>query len=678
VSDVAVARTAAPAPASDRLCDAACIAFALWTLCSHAIVALRGTLLQLLPLYALVIGLAVAAWVYERRRARPEAPLTVDGPARSARRARALRVFQGAALVAGAAAAAGVVAGGIDDMSIEYWWVAVLLLGVAAVALVVSEPTWIETARSGRSLEAALWTLAVACVVVTLVSHRPDIDDAFYINVAVAAADHPDRTLLHSDTLIGNLDLPIHQPAYLVHSYELWNGAISYISGIPAIYCFHWISASLAALLVPLASAKLFRIFTPRIWPWSVAVFVVVLLAAGETHRWYGNFAFVRMWQGKGVYLFVFMPLIYAYAVQFALRPTPARWLWLAAAQVAAVGCSSSAIWAAPAGAWMAMACVLRPTRRGLPILLTGALASAYTLGAGWLLKGELQEFVAPLLKASEPGARLADALSETLGSGHLRSFGIAAILIAWSCSPRGIAQRFAIVAPLAVALVVLNPHWDGWVTANLTGPSYWRAMWSLPVPLLMTLVLVSPLHWDRGRWSRAAGRVGCLALLAAFSVFVPRFSGLSEQNTGSGRTGFRLDRPGLKVPDGAYRWAALLNESVPGGAAVVAPPDISAWVATFHHHANPVVVRPDYHYRHRERLGEKNIQDRRTMTLYAGGVARVDDAAEVFRSGLDRFAIKGVCLRNGRRAPEARAILRALGFRRRLQATDREIWVRS
>jgi hypothetical protein len=88
--------------------------------------------------------------------------------------------------------------------------------------------------------------------------------------------------------------------------------------------------------------------------------------------------------------------------------------------------------------------------------------------------------------------------------------------------------------------------------------------------------------------------------------------------------------------------------------------------------------VRPDYHYRHRERLGEKNIQDRRTMTLYAGGVARVDDAAEVFRSGLDRFAIKGVCLRNGRRAPEARAILRALGFRRRLQATDREIWVRS
>ena len=114
MSDIAVARTAATALASDRLCDGACIAFALWTLCSHSVVALHGTLLQLLPLYALVIGLAVAAWVYGRRRAEPEAPLTVDVPARSARRARALRIFQGAALVTGVAAVAVVVAVDVD------------------------------------------------------------------------------------------------------------------------------------------------------------------------------------------------------------------------------------------------------------------------------------------------------------------------------------------------------------------------------------------------------------------------------------------------------------------------------------------------------------------------------------------------------------------------------------
>ena len=247
-----------------------------------------------------------------------------------------------------------------------------------------------------------------------------------------------------------------------------------------------------------------------------------------------------------------------------------------------------------------------------------------------------------------------------------------------WTCCPRGIAQRFAVVAPLAVALVILNPYWDGWVAENLTGPSYWRGMWSLPVPILMTLVLVSPLHWDRGPWSRAAGRLGCLVLLAVFAVSIPRFSALSEANRGTNRAGFRLGWPGLKVPDDAYRWAALLNESVPPGAQVVAPPDVSAWVPTFHGHAHSVVVRPEYHYRHRERLGAENIRGRRIMALYAAGVARDDDAPDVFREGLERFAVKGVCLRNGKHAAQARSILRALGFRRKLQATDREIWVRS
>ena len=674
MSNAAVPRTATKTPASDRLCDAACLAFALWTLCCHAVVTLRGTLLHLLPLYALAIGLTVAVRVVGRRRLRPEAPPDADLPARPARRARALWIVQGAALAAGAVA----VAGGLDEMPIAYWWVTVLLLGAAAAVFVLAEPPFAEGARTGRSLEPALWTVAIACVVVTLVCHRPDIDDAFYVNVAVSVADAPDQPLLHSDTLLGTLNLPIHQPAYLLHSYELWNGALSYVTGIPAIYCFHWISASIAALLVPLASARLFRILTPRIWPWTLGAFVFVLLAVGETHRWYGNFAFVRMWQGKGVYLFVFMPLVYAYAMRFALRPTPRRWLWLAAAQVAAVGCSSSALWAAPAGALVAMSCVLRPSRRGLGILFAGALTSTYTLGAGWLLKGELQALVAPMLEAQEPGAALARALSETLGSAHLRTFGLAAILVGWACCPRGIAQRFAIVAPLAVALVILNPYWDEWVRANLMGPSYWRGMWSLPVPILMALVLVAPLHWDRGPGSRAAGRIACLALLAAFAFVIPRFGALSEENGGMSRTGLRLDWPGLKVPDGAYRWAALLNGSVIAGAQVVAPPDVSVWVPTFHHHAIPVVVRPEYQYRHREQLGAKNVRDRWIMTLYAGGVARVDDAPDVFREGLDHFAVQGVCLRNGKHAAEARSILQTAGFRRTVHALDREIWVRS
>ena len=52
-----------------------------------------------------------------------------------------------------------------------------------------------------------------------------------------------------------------------------------------------------------------------------------VLVAVGETHRWYGNFSFVRMWQGKSIFLSVFMPLVYAYALRFAVRPNLRDWV---------------------------------------------------------------------------------------------------------------------------------------------------------------------------------------------------------------------------------------------------------------------------------------------------------------------------------------------------------------
>ena len=183
-----------------------------------------------------------------------------------------------------------------------------------------------------RASEALLWLLALACVVLTLVAHRPDADDAFYVNIAVAAVDVPRQALLSTDTLHGIDGLPLYLPVYRVHSYELLNAAMAYLTGIPAIYTFHWISAAFAALLVPLAYAKLFRLLTPRWWLWSVGVLTVILVAAGETHRWYGNFAFVRIWQGKAVFLSVFLPLIYAYGLRFAVQPTVRGWALLCAA----------------------------------------------------------------------------------------------------------------------------------------------------------------------------------------------------------------------------------------------------------------------------------------------------------------------------------------------------------
>ena len=53
-------------PLSNRLVDAACFGFALWTLCSHASVALGGSLVALIAVYGVALTLAAVGWVLGR------------------------------------------------------------------------------------------------------------------------------------------------------------------------------------------------------------------------------------------------------------------------------------------------------------------------------------------------------------------------------------------------------------------------------------------------------------------------------------------------------------------------------------------------------------------------------------------------------------------------------------
>jgi hypothetical protein len=656
-------------PASDRLCDVVVVAFALWTVCAHVTVAAGRAVLALLALYAVVL----TATLLLRRRfgagaALPyaTAPAALPDSVRSRH-----RILRGAALVAGTAAALGYAAW--PDV-LHLWWTAVILLGVAGVAVCFSDAPSIVPPAGGRRSELLLWLLAAACVVITLISHRPDADDAFYVNVAVAMVDAPGRALLSKDTMHGISGLPLPLPVYRVHSYELLNGALAYLTGIPAIYCFHWLSAAFAALFVPLAHAKLFRILTPRRWLATVATLVFILVAVGETHRWYGNFSFVRMWQGKAIFLFVFMPLIYVYALRFAVRPNLRDWTMLGAAQIAAVGCTSSALWAAPVSAVMALCCAVRPSRRGLVTVILGTLASAYVLGGAWFVRGSLEVamegWMSPVGQLSDAAAPLQFALVVVLGDARLQTFAIISLLISWVFLPPGLGRRFAVAAPLVTLLGILNPYIAAWVSGNVTGPAYWRSLWALPLPILMAFVLTSPLRLGDGASRPGSRRAAWLILLAAFALMVPRYSGLSHEN------GAQLSWPKLKVPDAAYRWAVAVNESVPERSHVAVPSAIDPWIVTLHHHVFPVVVRT-YLRTAGGRLTPEDLLERVALRRFLDTPELVEATPELFRDGLDRFQVRAVCLVNSPRARAARTILQQAGFRPTLRRDDYELWVR-
>jgi len=686
--------TSSAPPWSMRVVDGACWVFAVWTVTCHAVVALGGSLRSLLLAFAASSAAMLVAWVFGRR-AFPRAAAEPTWPSAPPVSNPRLRVpVQGAVVVVAVLGAAW-----LRHRPVELWWLGLLLLGVAALVLVLREEPRSAPPLRGRSAEFALWTLAAICVVVVLVSHRIDMDDSFYVNLAVAAADAPADRLLAEDTLHGVAGLPLHLPVYRLHSYELWNAALSYLTGIPALAVFHFVLASLAACLLPLAFARLTRWLTPCCWPWTVAALIFVLLAIGETHRWYGNFALVRLWQGKAIFLFVFLPLIYAYAIEFVGRPSWRGWLLLAAAQICAVGCSSTALWVAPASALAGAAVALRPTKRGVLRLGLAALASVYVLGIGLGMRVTLEEGAqakAELRTSAErssrermlelrhrPGVQLAKALEEVTGGDALRVTTLAVVFGAWACWGTGLARRFAVIVPLAVWLIVLNPYATRWLTENLTGPTYWRNLWALPVPLLLALVLVAPLGWAhavRGsaggetRLGRAAPWMGAalgLLLAVALAIGVPSYSVLSPRNN------VELHLPSLKVEPFEYRWAKLLTNSVPPGSVVVAPLSITTWLATFHDRVQPLVVRPMYLDRHRSQLGTDTAIHRMLMTNFVAGESKRPDAAAWFADGLRVFDVRAVCLKLSKATPQARVILQRSGFRPYQHSKEYEIWVR-
>jgi hypothetical protein len=673
----------AAVPVSERICAGACLAFAWWTLCAHAVVAAGGSLVALIALFAATGAgmLGAARWRRRRRGAGAPAPGSnaearapvgaaptgpADPVAAGRDRPRLIRLARrGTPFLAVAAAAA---AWGWDD-PIAWWVLLLAALAPAALVVLAVEATRADPPRLSRAAERGLLLLAIACAAYALVVHRVDTDDAFYVDMAVSAIDLPELPLLARDTLHGRFDLPIHYPSYRLHAYELGNAAVALITGIPAIYVFHWLAAALAAALVVLAHAALFRTLTPHCWPWTTLALVVVLISAGEVHRWYGNFAFVRIWQGKAICLFVFVPLVYAYALRFAQRGGARDWLLLAAAQIAAVGASATAVWAAPIAALTAIASALHPGRAGLRRLGIGALASAYVVAAGLLVKGGMAaSLAAEPEKAFAAGSQLGAALHIALGKGRLYGVGVVAPFVAWvCCAPGSLGRRFAIAVPLGVTAVLLCPWADALVRENVTGPAYWRAMWALPVPILLALIAVTPLARP-GAADRAAGRAACLALVAAFALLVPRYPGWSTRNRAW------VGWPALKVDPG-YPFSVALNELAPRQR-VVAPWSVSTWVPVSHDHAYPMSVR--FHLRpQRERIGEREYRDRILMTRFAGGEDARPRAAAAFERGLELYGVEAACIRNAETLGAARDILRRAGFVKRLQGTDMEIWVR-
>lgn len=561
---------------------------------------------------------------------------------------------------------------------ILFWWLSLLFFLFALYQVfgnAESEPQ--SSDDHARPWRVPLWILAAAGALLPLVAQRPTADSPYYINTALWIANRPGSALLGADTLFGIPDLPILLPLYKLATYEVLAGAVTWLTGLSAIQVFHLLLPCVFGLFAVLAHARLIRRLAPQTWIWILVPVLSVLVFIGEENRYYGNFAFLRLHEGKGVFLTVFVPLLMVYGLEFARDPSRRNWFLLCGAQIAALGMSTTALWAAPAVAGLALASGSRLSWLGLRTLLIGLLASAYNVALALAMRSEMAAAVQALLDSSmsRPGKYLIQAAwTEVLGTGALSASCLFAAFAAWCFCPAGIGRRVCVIFPLGVALILLNPYLAPLISSNVTGgPAYFRVLWALPVPLFLGIILASPVSTARGAfpsWARIAAYV---TATVCFLLFVPKIQGLSPSND------VHFEFLGLKVPANRYAVAKTLVENVPGGSQVLVPAKVTLWISTFRDHPYSLIPRRSYLKIQASQIDPEDAALRRWLVSYVGGTKRrSDDSARIFKDGIKRFDLSGVCFaRTAHWAKEIRSVLNAEGFAFVDSRGDYETWVR-
>lgn len=510
--------------------------------------------------------------------------------------------------------------GVLDDLLVASSLVALVLGAVVLGAFLVSRLYRKRLSDKKKPVAVAPWSdardlrtsggrermvfslLALIVVGLTLVAHRPDVDDGTYLNLAVSVVDDPSLPILTFDRKhFLEHDVRV-RTASRMRSYEMLFAAYARWTGRPVIEAAHLLLPPLGALLCLFAYRFLLQLLLPRTWLAGLVGVVLFLLSDGVSHQSFGNFSFVRLQQGKGWLVSVLVPAVLAYAWCFARRPSRRRWLRLAAAQVAAVGLSSTALLVIPLVLVQGLVAALgspknwrdlKDRRRTGWILAAGLGSGAYVALCALIARLPVVTALggsgAQLMASREvpPLRWLELVLGEDPWIQGFRLF----VLIAAPFFVVGPARRLCVMfSGLTVLLLAVS-----WIPETLARywvpPSLvWRLVWALPLPLAMALFVLLPVHHGSGVGRRGVPRALGTGLLVVL-LTVLAYGILSGPTILSPAGGVSLKVPGLKVGEG-YAVAAQVVEGLEPGTVVAAPTEVSSWLPTFHDGPFPTLTR--------------------------------------------------------------------------------------
>jgi MFS family permease len=514
------------------------------------------------------------------------------------------------------------------------------------------------------------FALVLAAAVLTLVLHRPDYDDAFFLSIPVQALETPDAPLFEVKITHGFTPHPM-VPTYTVHSVELAAGMLARLLGVPPITAAHMILPVIFAVVFICGAARLLRFLLGRAWLLGLTALFFLLLFNGDSHWSYGNFGLVRFFHGKAFLAAGMVPLLSAYGLEFMSGGRRGLWPLLFLGQAAAVGLNSAGLYVGPAVIGLTLLGAWRPGKRNAVRVLLGGLTAAYPVLMGLMLRFGPMRGSALFLEKNDSVPPLSDALGMVFGSGAVLWFWLFALAGGWAAFRDASKRRWAIGFALVFCLLFLNPLLNVFWARNLLGVMVkWRILWAIPLPV-WGAVLLTALAGTAASVLKRPGLKGA-ALAAALALFGAL---VASRWTVSPANGTMVRWPSWKVPLQDYRLAQEAAGMTDSGRGFLAPETISVWVSTFTMKLKLIVSREfSIVYLYRMTAGEerrREVERRLSLLRYISGTAREAPGEEMIpmlKEAVADYDIQTVVLPLGnpwRR--EIESALREMGFAKRL-----------
>lgn len=660
-------RSDASLDALDMAIPAIVLPYATWTAYVNLVTATQSSFNQLLlwlPLMLLAATVITAGWIGSCRSSRSTPPRISAGATDSLHFVQYTMhpCLRWVALVTSASWTGLLFAG----LPYTVFWLGsvVALISIWVVGLRCGDMR--NTAQPIRLSDGCILLLLIlAAASVTLIANRPDIDDAFYMSVPATLLRFPKQPVLLHDTLYRMANIPIEMPVYRLSSYEVLVGTLARVTGISHMTIAYLILPPAFAGLSVITWAALLRRLVPTRWPTVLVVLFLCVSMLGEAHQAYGNFAFVRIFQGKAILATCIIPVVFWAALRFSDDARSRNWVLLFAAQVAALGFSSTALFVVPVAASFALFGVWTPSITATRKAIVGVSASAYLVvaagamlwithgGKGFASSSEMQS-VLPLL-------------IHTWGDWSTAVLFVT-LLTAWAFADDIPLARFAATTALLFFLLVLNPYTEKLVAQNFVGTStYWRLTWVLPLPFFSAIILDRIIR-DSCSIKPIASRAAVITMLLASIITFAWHSGtLRRANS------VTLGRPSLKVFDVEYPVATQVVEDFSEHDRVLAPELVASWLPTFVVHPGLIGVRPVFFLD--SSFTDDEVKRRTALMQYVGGVSRSEDSRLMFKAALGHYGLTGIVVRHA--APwraEIDATLRSCGWRR-IAGGSYDIW---